>query len=45
MHFWPVMPCYGYVGAKIEVMLKQWSGDYEKLEKHHGYIQWYTFTG
>ncbi|KAL3841889.1 hypothetical protein ACJMK2_020467 [Sinanodonta woodiana] len=27
-------------GALIEVMLKDWWGDYKLLEKHHGYIQW-----
>jgi len=27
-------------GALIDVMLVDWKGDYEKLEKHHGYIQW-----
>jgi len=27
-------------GAKIEEILLHWKGDYEKLERHHGYIQW-----
>ena len=27
-------------GDTIEGMLTTWRGDYEKLEEHHGYIQW-----
>jgi hypothetical protein len=27
-------------GAKIDVILRDWKGDYDKLESHHGYIQW-----
>jgi len=27
-------------GGKIEEILLHWKGDYEKLERHHGYIQW-----
>jgi len=28
------------LGAKIEEILLHWKGDYDKLERHHGYIQW-----
>ncbi|XP_078334789.1 opioid growth factor receptor-like protein 1 isoform X2 [Crassostrea virginica] len=27
-------------GDLIENILKNWMGDYERLERHHGYIQW-----
>ena len=27
-------------GAKIEDIHKNWDGDFERLEMHHGYIQW-----
>ncbi|CAI9722424.1 growth factor receptor 1 [Octopus vulgaris] len=27
-------------GDYIEDILENWFGDYEKLERHHGYIQW-----
>ncbi|KAK3581548.1 hypothetical protein CHS0354_031889 [Potamilus streckersoni] len=27
-------------GALIEEILKNWYGDYRRLESHHGYIQW-----
>lgn len=27
-------------GDYIDNILKEWKGDYEKLERHHGYIQW-----
>jgi len=31
-------------GAKIEDMLLHWKGDYDRLESHHGYIQWYIYA-
>ena len=27
-------------GAVIDVIHEEWDGDFEKLEFHHGYIQW-----
>eukprot|EP01080_Neovahlkampfia_damariscottae_P000264 gene264-6679_t len=27
-------------GDKIELIHKNWFGDYKRLEEHHGYIQW-----
>ncbi|XP_046567301.1 opioid growth factor receptor-like protein 1 isoform X2 [Haliotis rubra] len=27
-------------GDKIDVIHKKWFGDYDRLESHHGYIQW-----
>ena len=27
-------------GAKVETIHKDWWGDYDRLEVHHGYIQW-----
>ena len=29
-----------FAGDIIENILTKWKGDYDRLEKHHGYIQW-----
>ena len=29
-----------FTGDFIENILTKWKGDYDRLEKHHGYIQW-----
>jgi len=36
-HTYKLITC---LGAKIEEILLHWKGDYGRLERHHGYIQW-----
>ena len=33
-----------FTGDKIDDIHSKWFGDYELLERHHGYIQWYYLS-